>query len=74
MLAKQRWRNKALWMSIVAQIILIAQFWGGLTGLFVVTEQISAEILVAVDAILGLLVILGIVSNPTKPDGTGFNL
>lgn len=74
MAKKQRWRNYALWVSITSQVILLAQLLGNLTGLFVITEEVSAEVLTVVNTILGLLVVLGIVSNPTKPDGQGFNL
>lgn len=74
MVTKQRWRNYALWIGIVSQVVLIAQLLGVLTGLFVVTDELSTGLLVTANAILGLLATLGIISNPTKPDNKGFNL
>jgi len=71
---KQRWRNYALWVSIVAQLLLLAQLAGHLTGAFDVTDAMRDEVLQVVDVILGILATLGIVSNPTKPDSGGYNL
>lgn len=69
-----RWRNYALWISIVSQVLLLVQLIGHLTGLFVLTDVMNKEILAVVDVFLGLLATLGIVSNPAKPESKGFNL
>ncbi|MGF7045872.1 putative membrane protein [Paenibacillus sp. DS2015] len=71
---KQRWRNGALWASIISQVLLLAQLFGNITGIYELTEQMSGEVLTLMNTILGLLVILGIVSNPTRPDSSGYNL
>lgn len=71
---KQRWRNYALWISVVSQVLLLIQLVGHLTGAFGLTDVMKQEILVIVDVALGLLATLGIVSNPTKPNSGGYNL
>jgi len=71
---KQRWRNYALWVSIVSQGLLLIQLVGHLTGAFDLTDVMKQELLTIVDVFLGLLATLGIVSNPTKPNSGGYNL
>lgn len=71
---KKRWRNYALWVSIVSQVLLLLQLLGHLTGLFDLTEVMKNDILALTDVLLGLLATLGIISNPTKPDSSGYNL
>jgi len=71
---KKRWRNYALWVSIVSQVLLLVQLVGHLTGLFDLTDVMRQDILAITDLILGLLATLGIISNPTKPNSGGYNL
>ncbi|GGG13615.1 phage holin [Paenibacillus aceti] len=71
---KKRWRNYALWVSIISQLLLLIQLIGHLTGLFDLTDVMKQEILMITDVILGLLATLGIISNPTKPNSGGYNL
>lgn len=71
---KKRWRNYALWISIVSQVLLLLQLLGHLTGAFELTDIMKQDIMTIVDVILGLLATLGIISNPTKPDSSGYNL
>ncbi|GAA0389556.1 phage holin [Paenibacillus motobuensis] len=71
---KKRWRNYALWVSIVSQVLLLVQLLGHLTGLFDLTDVMKQDILAITDVILGLLATLGIISNPTKPNSGGYNL
>lgn len=71
---KKRWRNYALWISIVSQGLLLVQLIGHLTGAFDLTDVMKQDILTIVDVFLGLLATLGIISNPTKPDNGGYNL
>ncbi|WMT42187.1 phage holin [Paenibacillus sp. D2_2] len=71
---KKRWRNYALWVSIVSQVLLLVQLLGHLTGLFDLTDVLKQDILAITDVILGLLATLGIISNPTKPNSGGYNL
>ncbi|AZS15379.1 phage holin [Paenibacillus lutimineralis] len=71
---KKRWRNYALWVSIVSQVLLLLQLIGHLTGLFDLTDVMKQDLLTVADVLLGLLATLGIISNPTKPDSGGYNL
>lgn len=74
MMNKKRWRNYALWVSIVSQVLLLLQLLGHLTGLFDLTDVMKNDILAVTDVLLGLFATLGIISNPTKPGGQGYNL
>jgi uncharacterized membrane protein len=74
MMNKRRWRNGALWASIVSQLLLLAQLFGHVTGMYELTEQMSGDVLTLMNTLLGLLVILGIISNPTRPGSSGYNL
>lgn len=74
MFQKQRFKNYALWVSIVSQVILLVQLIGHLTGAFDLTDVMKQEVLAIVDVGLGLLSTLGIISNPTKPKSGGYNL
>lgn len=74
MMNKKRWRNYALWVSIVSQVLLLLQLIGHLTGLLDLTDVMKNDILAVTDVLLGLLATLGIISNPTKPDSGGYNL
>ncbi|MUG45540.1 phage holin [Paenibacillus woosongensis] len=71
---KKRWRNYALWISIVSQVLLLLQLLGHLTGAFELTDILREDILAMANVFLGLLATLGIISNPTKPDSGGYNL
>lgn len=74
MMNKKRWRNYALWVSIVSQVLLLLQLIGHITGIFDLTDVMKNDILAVTDILLGLLATLGIISNPTKPGGQGYNL
>ncbi|GIO39287.1 hypothetical protein J41TS12_41480 [Paenibacillus antibioticophila] len=71
---KQRWRNYALWISIISQALLLLQLLGHVTGLYEITDIMQQDIMTIVNVVLGLLATLGIISNPTKPDSGGYNL
>ncbi|CAM3301666.1 MULTISPECIES: phage holin [Paenibacillus] len=64
-----KWRNYGMWVSIVAAVLLVLSAAGKLFG-FEITEELNANITGFAMAILGLLVILGIISNPKE--GTGY--
>ncbi|MGG4090580.1 phage holin [Paenibacillus lautus] len=64
-----KWRNYGLWMSLVAAVLLILSAVGKVFG-FEISEELSTNITGLAVAILGLLVILGIISNPKE--GTGY--
>lgn len=65
----QKWRNYGLWVSLVSAILLAVQAFGNIFGYQIAPEKYD-EIMTAVNALLGVLVVLGIVSNPEA--GKGF--
>jgi phi LC3 family holin len=73
MFKKARFRNSGLWTALVSAGLLIAQQAAHLFG-YDITDDIAHGIVGLADSILGVLILLGIISNPTKPDGSGFNL
>lgn len=58
-----RWQSKVLWASIAAQVISILV----LTG--VIDLQQGEYFNQVIAAVLQLLVLFGVVNNPTNPDG-----
>ena len=60
---QNRWQSKVLWLSIAAQIISILV----LTG--VINFDQGEYVNQVVAAVLQLLVLFGVVNNPTNPDG-----
>ncbi|WP_010276379.1 phage holin [Paenibacillus senegalensis] len=71
---KKRLRNYGFWTALVSQLLLVVQIGAKLLFDYTLTEDFAAEIVLFVDAILVVLATLGIISNPTKPDGKYFNL
>lgn len=57
-----------MWTSLVAAALLILSAAGKVFG-FEISEELSANITGLAVAILGLLVILGIISNPKEGKG-----
>lgn len=66
MFNKKRLRNYGLWVSVAALVLLALQTF----GVDVAPDKYNQ----LVNGALGILVLLGVISNPTKPDGGGFNL
>lgn len=64
-----KWRNYGLWTAIVSAVLLVVQTVGSLFGATFLPEQYDG-VTAAANAVLGLLVVLGIVSNPEV--GKGF--
>jgi uncharacterized membrane protein len=63
--AQSRWRSKVLWAAIIIQLIVIADVVGlwSLIGLEKTTFTIIA------DAVLQVLVLVGVINNPTDSEG-----
>ncbi|SDY23504.1 phage holin [Thermoactinomyces sp. DSM 45892] len=57
---KQRWKNKGLWVSLLSVVPIIL----GAAGVDVLPEQLASG-KEAVMSILGFLVVLGVLSDPT---------
>lgn len=60
-MGQSRWQSKVLWASIIAQVIAIGQ----LTGLWASIGIDAGKLGDVLAAILQLLVIVGVVNNPT---------
>lgn len=63
-----KWRNYSMWVSLTAAVLLVVQTVGTIFGLQLAPEKYD-EATAAVNAILGVLVVLGIVSNPQVGKG-----
>lgn len=74
MFNKKRLRNYGLWVGVISKLVLIAQLVAILLGYPIPQEKLDLVILIVSDGILGILVLLGVISNPTKPNKSGFNL
>ncbi|MEK5477566.1 phage holin [Paenibacillus sp. FSL R5-0407] len=71
---KRRFRNVAMWVSVASAVILLLQLIGTITHLYTITDETAQAVVAAVNVFLGILTTLGILSNPTKPDSSGYNL
>ncbi|MEC0173001.1 phage holin [Paenibacillus graminis] len=63
-----KWRNYGLWVSLTAAVLLGMQTVGAIFGFQLAPEKYD-EVTAAVNAVLGILVVLGIVSNPEAGKG-----
>ncbi|AYA77329.1 hypothetical protein DOE78_18780 [Bacillus sp. Y1] len=64
-----KWRNSGLWVALASATLLAAQSIGVLVG-YEITNEWIADVMVAVNAVLGVLTVAGVVSNPSQ--GSGF--
>lgn len=63
---KKRLRNYGLWVAVASLVLLALQTF----GVDIAPEKYNQ----LVNGVLGVLVLLGVISNPTNPSGKGFNL
>lgn len=63
-----KWKNYGLWVSLTAALLLVIQTVGAVFGFQLAPEKYE-EITAAVNALLGVLVVLGIISNPALGKG-----
>ncbi|MNI75910.1 Bacteriophage holin [compost metagenome] len=63
-----KWRNYSMWVSLTAAVLLGVQTVGAIFGFQLAPEKYN-EVTAAVNAVLGILVVLGIVSNPEAGKG-----
>lgn len=63
-----KWKNYGLWVSLTAAVLIAVQAVGALFGFELTTDQ-NDGIMAAVYGVLGVLVVLGIVSNPEAGKG-----
>lgn len=60
-----RWKNKTFWLTIIPAILLLVQAVADLFGIKLELSDLQEKLLVIVNAVFGVLVILGIVVDPT---------
>ena len=60
-----RMRNKAFWTALIPALALLGQAIASLFGFTIDLTKITGQLLAVVDAIFAVLVILGIVVDPT---------
>lgn len=60
-----RWKNKTFWLTIIPAVLLLVQAVADLFGIKLELTQLQEKLLVIVNAVFGVLVILGIVVDPT---------
>jgi uncharacterized membrane protein len=62
---QSRWKSYVLWAALVAQVVIIADatgFW----NLIGVDKSVA---LTVVESVLGILVLFGVINNPTNKTG-----
>ena len=62
---KVRIKNKAFWVAIIPALALVAQAVAALFGYTLDLSTLTGKILAVVDAVFAVLVILGVVNDPT---------
>ena len=62
---KVRFKSKVFWLAVIPAILLLAQTVLDLFGVHFDFTDIQQKLLTVVEAVFGLLVILGIVTDPT---------
>ncbi len=65
-----RIKNKAFWLALVPALALVVQAVAALFGYTINLETMVGKVQVVINAVFGLLAILGIVVDPTT-DGVG---
>lgn len=60
-----RIRNKAFWTSLIPALALLVQAIAALFGFTIDLTKTTGQLLAVVDAVFAVLVILGIVNDPT---------
>ena len=62
---KVRIKNKAFWLAMIPAVLLLVQTVAALFGFTLDLGEIGDKLLAVVNAVFGLLVILGVVNDPT---------
>lgn len=60
-----RIRNKAFWIAFIPAVALLAQLVAALFGFTIDLTEISGKLLAIVDAVFGILMLIGVVQDPT---------
>lgn len=64
-----RIKNKTFWMALIPALLLLAQSVAALLGHNLDLGELGNQLLAVVEAVFGVLVILGIVNDPTTATG-----
>lgn len=67
---KVRIKNKVFWATLISALALLAQAVAAIFGYTIDLTQLSGKIIAAVDALFGVLSIMGLVNDPTT-EGLG---
>lgn len=62
---QSRWKSKVLWVAVIAQVVIIADA----VGLWAAIGVEKTVALTVVESALGLLVLFGVLNNPTNSEG-----
>ncbi len=62
---KVRVKNKMFWMAIIPAVLLLIQMVAKTLGIELNLDALGDNLLAVVNAVFGVLVILGIVTDPT---------
>ena len=60
-----RWKNKTFWLTLIPAIIILIQAVASLFGFKLELSELQEKLLVLVNAVFGVLVVLGVVVDPT---------
>lgn len=67
---KKRFRNKAFWVALIPAVLLLIRQVGAVFGYELDLNQLSDQLIGIVETIFMILVVLGVVVDPTT-DGLG---
>ena len=62
---KVRVKNKAFWLAFVPAVALLIQAIANIFGITIDLNDVSGRIIAAIDALFVVLVIVGVVTDPT---------
>ena len=65
-----RFKNKNFWLAVIPAVLLMAQAVAALFGVQLDLGDLGNKLLVVVDAVFGVLVLIGVVTDPTT-EGLG---
>ena len=60
-----RFKNKSFWLALIPALLLLAQSVAALLGYSLELGELGDQLIAVVEAVFGVLVILGIVTDPT---------
>lgn len=67
---KVRLKNKAFWLAVIPAVLLLVQTVAAVFGFTLDLGDIGNKLIAVVNAVFGVLVILGVVNDPTT-NGVG---